>query len=176
MKELVNVTVHGKSKLSIMVWGAIWRGGKSDIIVMIRDPTAKRKGYTSWSYQQALLEGLLPIYEEFRHFQQDNAKIHVSKSSTEFLMEHGISYIDWPAHSPDLNPIEHIWRLLKLKIRKIFPHIELMKKNDVHTAELIKCIKEAWAAITTKEINNLIDSVPRRIAACIRVRGWYTKY
>ncbi|KAG6978938.1 Transposable element Tc3 transposase [Fusarium oxysporum f. sp. conglutinans] len=106
MKELVNVTVHGKSRLSIMVWGAIWRGGKSDIVVMIRDQTARRRGYTSLSYQQALTEGLLPIWTGFRHFQQDNARIHTPESSTTWLLEHGISWIDWPAHSPDLNPIE----------------------------------------------------------------------
>ena len=58
----------------------------------------------------------------------------------------------------------------------MYTHIELMKKNDIHTAELIKCIKSAWAAITTEEINNLIDSLLRRIEACIRARSWYTKY
>jgi hypothetical protein len=176
MKEFVNITIHGKSKISIMVWGAIWRGGKSDLIIMTRDSTARRNGYTSRSYQLALSEGLFPIYDNTRRFQQDNAKIHVSESTIEFLMEHGIEYIDWPAHSPDLNPIEHIWKLLKLKIRKMFPHIELMKKNESNITELIKCIKLAWAAITTDEINALIDSLPRRIAACIRARGWYTKY
>jgi hypothetical protein len=58
----------------------------------------------------------------------------------------------------------------------MYPYIVLMKKNDIHTAELIKCIELAWAAITTEEINNLIDSLPRQIEACIRVRRWYTKY
>jgi hypothetical protein len=66
MKELVNVTVYGKSRLTIMVWGAIWRGGKSDIIIMICDQTARRRGYTSLSYQEALIEGLLPIWMGFR--------------------------------------------------------------------------------------------------------------
>jgi hypothetical protein len=58
----------------------------------------------------------------------------------------------------------------------MYPYIVLMKKNDIHTAELIKCIKSAWAAITTEEINNLIDSLPCQIEACIRIRRWYTKY
>jgi hypothetical protein len=66
MKELVNITVRGKSKLSIMVWGATWRGGKSNIVIMIRDQTTKRKGYTLLSYQEALSEGLLPIWTGFR--------------------------------------------------------------------------------------------------------------
>lgn len=176
MKELVNVTVHGKSKLSIMVWGAIWRGGKSDIIIMIRDETAQRRGYTSKSYQKALSEGLLPIWTGFRQFQQDNARIHTSESTTEWLFQHGIQWIDWPAHSPDLNPIEHIWKQLKLNIRKMFPRLDLLRNNEVDRAKLIECIKLAWAAITPEQINRLIDSLPRRLNACIRARGWYTKY
>jgi transposase len=159
-----------------MVWGAICRGGKSDIVIMTRDETSKRNGYTSKSYQWALEEGLLLIYDGMRRFQQDNAKIHVSQSSIEWLMEHGIEFIDWPAHSPDLNPIEHIWKLLKLRTRKLFPHLEHLKKNETNIVELIKCIKLAWAAITTEEINNLINSLPRRVEACIRAQGWYTKY
>jgi len=176
MKELVNVTVHGKSRLSIMVWGAIWRGGKSDIVIIIRDQTARRRGYTSLSYQQALEEGLLPIWTGFRHFQQDNARIHTSESMTNWLLEHGISWIDWPAHSPDLNLIEHIWKQSKLNIRKMFPHLDLLKNNEVDRAKLIKYIKLAWAAITPEQINGLIDLLPRRLDACIRARGWYTKY
>jgi hypothetical protein len=176
MRPFVNVTVHGKSKITIMVWGAIWKDGKSDIVIMTRDQMRPRKGYTSWSYQMALREGLLPFYDGMRRFQQDNAKIHVSQSSIEFLMEHGIEFIDWPAHSPDLNPIEHIWKLLKAKVKQIFPHIELIKRNEINIAELSRCIKLAWAAITTEEINNLIDSLPRRIDACLRAQGWYTKY
>jgi hypothetical protein len=167
MKPLVNITVHGKSKISITVCGAIWRGGKSDIVIMTRDETSRRSGYTSRSYQLALTEGLLLIYNGMRRFQQDNAKIHVSQSTTEWLMEHGIEFIDWPAHSPGLNPIEHIWVLLKTKIRKIFPDLEHLKKNETNIAKLIKCIKLAWAAITTEEITNLIGSLPRSLEACI---------
>jgi hypothetical protein len=144
---------------------------------MIRDQTAKRKGYTSKSYQKALEEGLLPIFVGTRNFQQDNARIHTSESTTEWLLSYGIPWIDWPAHSPDLNPIEHIWKQLKLNIRKMFPRLDLLKNNEVDRAKLIECIKLAWAAaITTDQINRLIDSLPRRLDACIRARGWYTKY
>jgi transposase InsO family protein len=159
-----------------MVWGAIWKGGKSPLVIMIRDERAKRKGYSAWSYQQALLEEEIPIYDGTRRFQQDNARIHTAQSTERFLMEHGIEYIDWPAHSPDLNPIEHIWKLLKSNIRKMFPHLEHLKSGKVDKEELERCIKAAWDAITLDEINNLIDSLPRRIEAVIRAKGWYTKY
>jgi hypothetical protein len=143
---------------------------------MIRDQTAKRKGYTSKSYQEALSEGLLPIYNGTRRFQQDNARIHTSESTTEWLFGHSIEWIDWPAHSPDLNPIEHIWKQLKLNIRKMFPQLDLLKNNNLDKSKLIKYIKLAWAAITVEQINALIDSLPRRLDSCIRARGWYTKY
>ena len=104
----VNLTVHGKPTISIMVWGAIWREGRSKLVFLERDMDSPRKGYSSRSYIQALEEGLLPEYDGTRHFQQDNAKIHLSKASMAWLLGHGIALWDWPAHSPDLNPIEHV--------------------------------------------------------------------
>ena len=91
-------------------------------------------------------------------------------------MEHGIEFIDWPAHSPDLNPIEHVWKALKANIRKMFPHLEELKDNEADREELIKCLKKAWDAITPEQITTLIDSIPRRLAAVRRAKGWYTKY
>jgi hypothetical protein len=57
---------------------------------MERDPKAPRGGYTSRSYIWALEEGLLPEYEPGTFFQQDNARIHVSKLVKDWFEEHGI--------------------------------------------------------------------------------------
>jgi hypothetical protein len=65
----------GSTKYRSWYGGAIWRGGKSDIIIMVRDQTAKRRGYSSRSHQLALEEGLIPIYDGTRRFQQANARI-----------------------------------------------------------------------------------------------------
>jgi hypothetical protein len=43
-------------------------------------------------------------------FQQDNAKIHRSYRAQEWFERHGIEVLDWPAHSPDLSPIEPQYR------------------------------------------------------------------
>ncbi len=41
-------------------------------------------------------------------FQQDLAPVHTSKSTKSLLNEHGVGVLDWPANSPDLNPIENL--------------------------------------------------------------------
>lgn len=90
----VNLTNHVKADIYLMVWGAIWENGRSELIIMERDPTSKRKGYTSQSYISALREGLLPIYDGTRFFQQDNSSIHTSAASMEWMMEQGIEIMD----------------------------------------------------------------------------------
>jgi hypothetical protein len=78
-----------------MVWGGIWKGGRTDLVVMERDHNPPAKGvYSSWSYQQALQQGLLPIYDGTRHLQQDNARVHTSASSTEWLLNNAIEVLE----------------------------------------------------------------------------------
>jgi hypothetical protein len=177
-KNFVNLQTHGKGTITIMVWGGIWKGGRTDLIVMERDYQPPQKGgYSSWSYQQALQKGLLPIYNGTRYFQQDNAKVHTSISSTTWLLNSAVEVLDgWPAHSPDLNPIEHMWALLKRKMKQDYPDIWLLKKNQLDIAEFTRCLRACWWSIDQAQVDRLIDSMPKRLAAVKKAKGWYTKY
>lgn len=96
-----------------MVWASIWIGrggvlGRSPLVIMQRDETRRRAGYTAWSYLEALKEGLLPHYRRGQLFMADNAPIHTARISKRWLKDHRVKTIDWPPYSPDLNPIEHL--------------------------------------------------------------------
>jgi transposase len=114
-----------------MVWAAIWRGGRSNLVIMERDETSKKNGYSSKSYIQCLEKELIPIYEPGLIFQQDNAKVHTSLETQEWFESHGIEVMEWPTHSPDLNPIEHCWNLLKKQLVLLYPNLFIHGRGQV---------------------------------------------
>ncbi|KAF7538164.1 hypothetical protein G7054_g3180 [Neopestalotiopsis clavispora] len=150
--------------------------GRLPLVFPEPDDDSVGRGVTSRSYQSVLEEGLLPFYEPGDTFMQDNARIHKFGGTPEWLMDHGIWTLDWPAHSPDLNPIEHVWRALKAKIRQIEPRFQDLKDNIADQAWAREVIAAAWSEMDNGYIATLVQSMERRIRACLRARGWYTYY
>jgi hypothetical protein len=159
-----------------MVWAAFSYDGRSELVIMERDPSAKKFGYSRHSYISALEEGLVPIYKPGDIFQQDNAPIHMALDVQEWLEKHGIWTLEWPPFSPDLNPIEHLWYHLKRKIIKLHPELETMGGSKEDLDRLCAAAKEAWMLLPQDLMRKLIDSMPRRIRAVIKAKGWQTKY
>ncbi|KAJ7341735.1 hypothetical protein JRQ81_006579 [Phrynocephalus forsythii] len=101
------------------------------------------------------------------NFQHSLAPPHTAKSTKTWFHDHGITVLDWPANSSDLNPIENLWIIAKRKMRD-------MRLNNA--PELKAAIEASWFSIIPQECHRWIISMQRRIEAVIDAKGAQTKY
>ena len=99
----------------------------------------------------------------------------------DWLLNYSVKLLeDWPAHSPDLKPIKHVWALLKCKIKELYPDIWELKKNQIDIGEFTRVLQEVWEKIDQAEINHLIESMPWQLTAVkkaiINSTSKYTKH
>lgn len=153
---------------SVMVWGCmLWEGpGYACRIDGIMDGDL---------YTKILEEDLQASLSHYGIsagdviFQQDNDSKHTCKKAQTWLKDHDFNVLLWPAQSPDLNPIEELWTHVK---RKLSAH-EVAPKGIL---ELWERVEEEWNKIDAEVCQNLIESMPRRIAAVLKAKGGHTKY
>ncbi|GFW78010.1 transposable element Tcb1 transposase [Trichonephila clavipes] len=77
--------------------------------------------------------------------------------------------LPWPAYSPDMSPLEHVWDLVS-------QHLARDPRPAASKDELFLRIQAIWNSLPQADIQNLFDSMPRRIAALIAAHGGYIKY
>lgn len=151
---------------SIMVWGCMSSAGVGLLERVDGIMNAEK-------YVDILRRGLLPSVPgrfpgKLQYiFQQDNDPKHTSKRATEWIKENVPSVLPWPALSPDLNPIEHVWAEIKRRRRGI--HAE-------NVNELWDLIEHAWYTTFPDVCRKLVNSMPRRLAEVIKNKGGNTKY
>ncbi len=152
---------------SVMIWGAMSSAGVGPLCFLKTNVTAP-------VYQEILEHFMLPSANQlFKDadfiFQQNLAPGHTAKSTKSWFNDHGVGVLDWPENSPDLNPIENIWGIVKRKKKNKRP-------KKCRWAESQKNVKETWASIPPQQCHKLITSMPRRIEAVIKAKGAPTKY
>ncbi len=112
---------------------------------------------------------------EFKHwkwvggwvFPHDNYPKHTAKSTKEWLKKKHIKVLEWPSQSPDLNPIENLWRELKVQVGKCQP-------RNLNDSERI--CKEEWDKIPPEMCANLVVNYKKRLTSVIANKGFATKY
>ena len=118
-----------------------------------------------------LLKNKLELHmavHKYSVFMQDGVPCHRAKIVTQFLKAQKINILDWPGNSPDLNPIENLWTILKNKVSE---------RQPINAKMLEQAIKEVWVRdISPAYCRNLVESMPRRLEAVIKAKGGPTKY
>ncbi|GFU27428.1 transposable element Tcb2 transposase [Trichonephila clavipes] len=146
----------------VLVWGDIMLGSRTDLHIFDAG---------SVNGTRYCNEILLPYVRLFRGamglqflFMDDNAPCHRTVAAEQLLESADIERMDWPARSPDLNPIEHVWDFLG---RRLAPRI----LPPVTIRELQLALQDEWAAMPQQLIDTLILSMGRRCETCLAVRG-----
>jgi hypothetical protein len=152
---------------SIMIWAGISLEAHTDLVFV------ENGAMTAHRYILECVESHVvpyaPFIDENVLFMDDNARPYMARIVVRYLEQVGIRLLPWPANSPDLNPIEHVWDFLGKRVRRRQRRPETL--NGLRVA-----LKEECAQIPQNYIATLIQSMPNRLRNVIRARGGNTRY
>jgi transposase len=162
---------------SLMIWGCFTNIIKGPLVPIYGRATAD-------TYIQLLETHVVPYMNQLSGhnihnavFQQDNAPIHKAHKVRDYFRLQQFPVMHWPASSPDMNPIEHIWAAIKMELHRQFPDTNAIPGGPAAVQNVLaERLLAVWADIGPEVIAKLVESMPRRIAALIEAGGWYTKY
>ena len=121
-------------------------------------------------YCEILQQSMIPSFQKLGSrvvFQHNNDPKHTSKTTIALLKRLRVKVMDWPSMSPDLNPIEHLWGILKRKV-------EVRKVSNI--CQLRDVVMEEWKSILVATCEALVSSMPRRVKALLDNDGGHTEY
>ncbi|GFV89282.1 transposable element Tcb2 transposase [Trichonephila clavipes] len=144
----------------ILVWAGISLGGHTDLHVFHGGTV------TGLRYRDEILDPYVRPYaaaigNDFI-LMDDNARPHRAGIVEEYLEDHGLERMEWPARSPDLNPIEHLWDYLGREVAALNP-----PPRSLH--ELKQGLLCVWSSLPIPVSDNLINSMGNQCRQCIQL-------
>jgi hypothetical protein len=117
-------------------------------------------------YTTLLRTSLQPMLIQHAHhhpvFQQDNSRVHTSKIVTHFISDNNIATMQWPPNSPDLSPIENVWRRIKSAVHR----------HDPHTVEEAqRLLRREWGALPLDYLQRLFRGMGQRMRKVVKNKG-----
>lgn len=162
-RNTIPTVKHGGGNM--MLWGSFSSAGTGALVRIDGIMDSKK-------YIQILEQNLeasarkLGLGRRF-HFQQDNDPKHCAKITKEWFRKKKVKVLEWPSQSPDLNPIEHLWRDLKIAVHR---------RKPSSMAQLEQFCKEEWAKLPQSKCSKLVNGHPKRLHAVIAAKCAATKY
>ena len=148
-----------KSRQKVMAWGGISEKGKTPLFCFTNIMDGP---FYVHILETQLLPAARSMYRNDWRLQQDNDPKHTSRVAKDFVAKKRINALDWPSNSPDLNPIENLWQIIKNKVEKRMP-----KNID----DLKQFLVEEWKATSQETINNLVMSMKTRCQMVVDENG-----
>lgn len=156
-----------KHPAKVHVWGCFNKRGFGKLFVFTRNLDA---AFMNKIYSRALLPSAKKWFGTGNSnwtLQEDNDPKHRSRLCTEWKFQNNVETLDWPSQSPDANPIENVWAVMKFKLKKY------KIKNQKHLARILKKI---WSELRQEYAVNLVESMDSRCTAIIENGGDWTYY
>jgi transposase len=131
---------------------------------------------TAKRYLQTLKKYFIPFYKRMGRkygckvvMQEDNAPWHTAKIVRRYLASQKVKILSWPPQSPDLSPIENLWKQIKNMIGK-------MRHRIKNISQMENALAKVWPTIKGETLLKLNRSMPTRLNAVLKNKGGHTKY
>jgi transposase len=151
-----------------MVWGCISHDCKLDLVTI-------QGNLTGDQYVRDVLQpDVVPHFDNNPLatrpvYMDDNARPHRSRAVTACLQSEAVISVPWPALSPDLNPIEHMWDMLDGRILARQPPVQSIRQLEA-------ALHREWHQLSQQDIRVLTGGMRPRVEVVIQARGGYTRY